>query len=103
MTKILHTADWQIGRQYGSFDPEDAAALADARFAAIERLADLAATTGVDVVLVAGDVFDAQGVSPRTIRRLFGSCQASCRIWSSIQAALPAASVSLLVARSGLR
>ena len=73
MTKILHTADWQIGRQYGSFEPEDAAALADARFGAVERLAHLAVTTGVDAVLVAGDVFDAQGVSPRTIRRLFNA------------------------------
>ena len=73
MTRLLHTADWQIGRQYGSFEPEDAAALADARFGAVERLANLAATAGVDAVLVAGDVFDAQGVSPRTIRRLFNA------------------------------
>ena len=73
MMRILHTADWQIGRQYGSFEPKDAAALADARFAVVERLTDLASTSGVDVVLVAGDVFDAQGVSPRTIRRLFNA------------------------------
>ena len=84
MTKILHTADWQIGRQYGSFEPEDAAALADARFGAIERLADLAATTGVDVVLVAGDVFDAQGVSPRTIRRLFNAMAGFSGPWVMI-------------------
>ena len=84
MTKILHTADWQIGRQYSAFEPEDAAALADARFAAVERLADLAATTGVDVVLVAGDVFDAQGVSPRTIRRLFNAMAGFTGPWVMI-------------------
>ena len=38
MPKILHTADWQIGRQYGRFAPEDAATLAEARLSAVERL-----------------------------------------------------------------
>ncbi len=71
MPKFLHTADWQIGRQYGRFAPEDAAALAEARFAAVEKLARLATDHAVDAVLVAGDVFDAQGVSERTMRRLF--------------------------------
>ena len=38
MTRILHTADWQIGRLYGSFDPDDAVPLAEARFAAVEQI-----------------------------------------------------------------
>lgn len=71
MHRFLHTADWQIGRQYGRFHPDDAAALADARFAAVERLAELASQHAVDAVLVAGDIFDAQTVSERTLRRLF--------------------------------
>ncbi len=71
MLKILHTADWQIGKLYGQFEPDDAALLADARFAAVERLAQLASVQGVHAVLVAGDVFDAQGVADRTIHRLF--------------------------------
>ncbi|MGE4335399.1 MAG: exonuclease SbcCD subunit D [Pigmentiphaga sp.] len=70
MPRFLHTADWQIGRQYGRFAPDDALALAEARFAAVERLAQLATQHAVDAVLVAGDVFDAQTVSDRTIRRL---------------------------------
>jgi len=69
--RFLHTADWQIGRLYGSFDPDDAVPLAEARFAAVERLAALASSQAVDAVLVAGDVFDAQTVSARSIRRLF--------------------------------
>ena len=73
MTLLLHTADWQIGRTYGRFDPDDAAALAEARIATVERLAQRAAARGADAVLVAGDVFDAQAVSPRTIRRLFNA------------------------------
>ncbi|MGE0796885.1 MAG: exonuclease SbcCD subunit D [Lautropia sp.] len=71
MPRLLHTADWQIGRQYGRFAGEDAAVLAQARFAAVERIAALATERGADAVLVAGDVFDLQAVSDRTIRRLF--------------------------------
>ena len=42
MIKLLHTADWQIGKQYGQFDTDDAALLAEARFSVVERLAQLA-------------------------------------------------------------
>ena len=73
MTRILHTADWQIGRLYGTFDPDDAVPLAEARFAAVERLAALASSEQVDAVVVAGDVFDAQTVSARSIRKLFNA------------------------------
>lgn len=73
MPRFLHTADWQIGRQYPRFAPEDGAALVDARFSVIERIAALAKSESVDAVLVAGDVFDAQTVSERTIRRLFNA------------------------------
>ena len=47
--------------------------LADARFRAVERLAALASSERVSLVLVAGDVFDAQGVADRTIHRLFNA------------------------------
>ena len=39
MPRFLHTADWQIGRQYGQFPPDDAIPLAEARFKAVERIA----------------------------------------------------------------
>lgn len=84
MTKILHTADWQIGRLYGSFDPDDAVPLAEARFDAVERLAALATAEGVDAVVVAGDVFDAQTVSARSIRRLFNALQGYTGPWVMI-------------------
>lgn len=71
MTHFLHTADWQIGRQYGQLSPEDGAVLAEARFDAVAAIARLATERKVDAVLVAGDVFDMQDVSDRTIRRLF--------------------------------
>jgi DNA repair exonuclease SbcCD nuclease subunit len=78
---LLHTADWQIGKQYGQFDADDAALLADARFTVVERLAQLAVAQSVDAVLVAGDVFDAQGVADKTIRRLFNCMAAFSGPW----------------------
>lgn len=84
MTHFPHTADWQIGRQYGQFETDDAALLAEARFDAVARIAALAAERQVDAVLVAGDVFDTQGVSDRTIRRLFAALAAYAGPWVMI-------------------
>jgi DNA repair exonuclease SbcCD nuclease subunit len=81
MISLLHTADWQIGRVFSQFEPDDAAALFEARFKAVERLAALAAERQVDAVLVAGDVFDLQTVSDKTIRRMFNAMQAFTGPW----------------------
>lgn len=82
--RFLHTADWQIGRQYQRFEPDDAAALFEARFTVVERIAHRASQGPYDAVLVAGDVFDAQTVSERTIRRLFNAMQAFSGLWIMI-------------------
>lgn len=79
--RLLHTADWQIGRIYTQFEPDDAQALFEARFQVVERLAALASQHQVDAVLVAGDVFDAQTVSDKTLRRLFNALQAYAGPW----------------------
>src|SRR5690606_8730201 len=71
--RLLHTADWQIGRVFSQFEPDDAAALSEARFTSVERVAELATEHRADAVLVAGDVFDAKTVADKTIRRLFQS------------------------------
>lgn len=81
MVSFLHTADWQIGRVFSQFEPDDAAALFEARFAAVERLAAIATERRVDAVLVAGDVFDAQTVADKTIRRLFNAMQGFSGAW----------------------
>lgn len=81
MPRLLHTADWQIGRQYTTFPPDSAMPLMEARFAAVERLARLATAHRVDAVLVAGDVFDAQTVSERTLRRLFDALAGYAGPW----------------------
>lgn len=79
--RLLHTADWQIGRIFTAFDGDDAAALFEARFQAVERLAALATEQKVDAVLVAGDVLDAQTVSDKTLRRLFHALERYAGPW----------------------
>lgn len=81
MISFLHTADWQIGRVFSQFEPDDAAALFEARFKAVERLAALATERQVDAVLVAGDVFDAQTIADKTVRRLFNALQGFAGPW----------------------
>lgn len=81
MPVFLHTADWQIGKLFGQFESDEAAFLAEARFDAVARLAQAAAQHDVAAVLVAGDVFDAQGVADRTIHRLFDQMSGYAGPW----------------------
>lgn len=69
MVRLLHTADWQLGRTFAGVDGDAGAALREARFEAVRTMAALARENAVDAVLVAGDVFDDGGVSRRTIER----------------------------------
>ncbi len=59
---FLHTADWQIGKRFGSFPGDKPAILRDQRLQAVDRLALAANASGCAAVLVAGDVFDAETV-----------------------------------------
>ena len=79
--KILHTADLQIGRTYSRFEPEEAALIAEERFKVVERIARLATERQVDAILVAGDVFDAQTLKDRNIRRFFHSLEGYSGPW----------------------
>lgn len=72
MIKLVHTADWQLGKPFGRFPPETAAALSEARLDVIDRIAEIAAERGARHVLVAGDVFD--NVEPGD--RIFGQAMA---------------------------
>lgn len=50
--KILHTSDWHLGRGLSGFD------LSDAQEAAVNQIVDAAITLQVELVLIAGDIFD---------------------------------------------
>src|SRR3546814_9511939 len=65
--RFLHTADWQLGKPFGRFEPEVRAALGEARFDAIDRIGEVAAANQVEHVIVAGDVFDTEGPEDRVI------------------------------------
>ncbi len=64
--KILHTSDWHLGARIGRVDRADDA------FARITELTEVIDTEQVDLLLVAGDVFDETRTLPlgRLIRRL---------------------------------
>lgn len=69
MFRFIHTADWQIGKPFGGFPAETAAVLRDARLTAIERIASAADGAGAAHVLVAGDIYEADGVPERVLRQ----------------------------------
>src|SRR5690606_8176238 len=75
--------------------------LAEERLLAVERIARLAAEQRVDAVLVAGDVFDAQTVSERTLRRLFNALAAYAGPWLVIPGNHDAALAESVWTRAG--
>lgn len=80
--KILHSADWQLGKPFGRFEPDLRAALTEARFDAIDTLGRLATEQGAKHVIVAGDVFDTEGPDDRTIvQAVSRMSQFDCRWW----------------------
>jgi hypothetical protein len=65
--KLIHTADWQIGKPFGNI-PEDAAVpLRQQRIESVKTIAATATEYGVDAVLVAGDVFDSFAIAEKTV------------------------------------
>lgn len=78
---FIHTADWQIGKQFASIKGDIAAFLREARFDVIKTLACLANKHKTDAILVAGDVFDANEVSDTTIRKTLNAMQAYKGPW----------------------
>jgi DNA repair exonuclease SbcCD nuclease subunit len=71
--KFLRTADLQIGARFTQFG-EQAERLRAARVAALERILDLAARRSLDAVLIAGDLFESNQLSDRSVA---GGCLSS--------------------------
>jgi len=67
--RFLHTADWQIGKAFGRLPPDVASELRAQRIRTVERIAETARAHHVDAVLIAGDAFDSNEVSDKTIVR----------------------------------
>lgn len=79
--RLLHTADWQIGKQFANIPGDPGALLRAQRLKTVARIADLALDRTVDAVLVAGDVFDDNAVSDDTLRRTINAMTAYAGPW----------------------
>lgn len=66
--RFIHTADWQLGLKLRYIEPERAAQLRLLRFQTVRRIAKAAVEHRADFVLVAGDVFDDNGVGRDTLQ-----------------------------------
>ncbi|MEI2701026.1 MAG: exonuclease SbcCD subunit D [Baekduia sp.] len=62
--RLLHTADWHLGRTLHG------ASLLDAQLTSIGAIAEIAADEGADAILLAGDVFD-RALPPRDVVELW--------------------------------
>ena len=67
--RLIHTADWQIGKAFGFADDATREILRNERLEAIVRLGQLAQQHGVATILVAGDVYDVASPTDRTLRQ----------------------------------
>lgn len=56
--KLLHTADWHLGRRFPSFREADEIKLTRARLDVLDKILAIAEQRAVDAVLCAGDLFD---------------------------------------------
>lgn len=81
MLRLIHTADWQLGKPYGRFDSDVRAALREARFDAIDAIGKAAIEHNAAHVLVAGDVFDTEGPEDRVILQAVSRMQRYACTW----------------------
>ena len=65
--KLIHSSDWQIGKVFRFLDNATMGLLQEARLRAIMRLGEVATTHGATHVLVAGDVYDMEVLSSRSL------------------------------------
>jgi DNA repair protein SbcD/Mre11 len=69
MLRLLHTADVHLGARHADLG-DQAAAQRERQFAAFQATVDLALAEKVDVVLVAGDLFDSNTQPRRSVERV---------------------------------
>jgi DNA repair exonuclease SbcCD nuclease subunit len=56
--RILHTADWHLGKKFPAFPEDSQKKLSRARMEVVPRILDLGRRNNVDAILCAGDLFD---------------------------------------------
>lgn len=58
MLRLLHTADWHLGRRFPSFPEEGQKKLSRARMDVVATILDVARRNAVNAILCVGDIFD---------------------------------------------
>lgn len=71
MVRLVHTADWQIGKGYGTMAEEAACLLRQARLGAIDRIGAAARKFDAAYVVVAGDLWDSPILPMDTVHECF--------------------------------
>lgn len=65
--RLIHTADWQVGKVFRFVDQATMGVLQEARLDAITTIGRLAHEHGAPYVLVAGDIYDCASAEDRTL------------------------------------
>src|SRR5260370_23085864 len=73
--RLLHTADWHLGRRFPSFPEEGQKKLSRARMDVIARILDVARRNAVNAVLCVGDIFDDPDPAPDFLAGLARTCR----------------------------
>ena len=79
--RLLHTADWQLGKPFRNLPTEVAALVREARVAAVRTIAALATQHEALGVLVAGDIFDSNLVPERTVVQALAAMRGFAGHW----------------------
>jgi DNA repair exonuclease SbcCD nuclease subunit len=79
MVKVLHTADWQLGMRASGLG-QAGAKVREARFDTASAIMELAKQREVDFILIAGDLFEDNGVSNGTIYRAAETLKAAAPV-----------------------
>ena len=67
--RFVHSSDIHLAKRFGGFDEDVRGVLMEARERALDGLAAAARSAGAEVVLLAGDTFDAATPAPRVVRQ----------------------------------
>ena len=101
---IIHTADWQLGKQFGSVPGDPGAALRDQRIETVRAIARLAQERQADAILVCGDAFDSNTVADKTLRQMLNATEQFGADWVFIPGNHdPARAVSVWTRAQALR
>ena len=74
MIKLLHTADWQLGKPFaGVTDIQKRSVIQQERIRALHRIADAAQEHQVQLIVVAGDLFDSPSATKATVSAACGA------------------------------